>query len=163
MDNKKGGTTCFRHFIELIESGNDSDDSLEINREFFEELISKMILFKSMEKIYGQGRNSLGQLRAAVIPYSLSIIYMYTDGMPSKKNFNLDKIWKEEAIDRELAEYLKYLMIKVNDLIKKYSASEDYNEYSRKPELWESIRHSKEVKDMMTNEYSSSILIKYSV
>lgn len=160
---KKGGTTCFRHFIELMESGIDSDDSLEINRPFFEKLISKMILFKRMEKIYGQGKNSLGQLRAAVIPYSLSIIFMYTDAMSSGTNFNLDKIWKDEGIDRELSEYLQYLMVAVNDLIKKYSVSEDYNEYSRKPELWESIRNCSEIKEMMTNEYSSSILDRYSV
>tara|TARA_R110001583_G_scaffold184059_1_gene343107 strand:+ start:6847 stop:8754 length:1908 start_codon:yes stop_codon:yes gene_type:complete len=158
---KKGGTTCFRHFIELIETGINSEDSIKINRDFFENLISKIIIFKKMEKIYGQGKNSIGQLRAAVIPYSLSIIYIFTDGKPSNQNFNLEKIWKDEGIDEELAEYLRYLMITVNDLIKQYSSSEDYNEYSRKPELWESIRNCSEVNAMMGSETSKLVLSRY--
>ena len=49
-------------------------------------------------------------------------------------------------------------MILVNDLIKKYSASEDYNEYSKKPELWESIRNSKEMIEFMCSDFTVSIL-----
>jgi HEPN domain-containing protein len=51
----------------------------------------------------------------------------------------------------------------VNELIKKYSISEDYNEYSKKPELWFSIRDCKEVSEMMKSKFTSSILSKYVV
>jgi hypothetical protein len=54
-------------------------------------------------------------------------------------------------------------MLLMNDLIKKYSASEDYNEYSKKAELWDSIKSSQEVKNMMTNEFTSSIFKKYTI
>ena len=116
-----------------------------------------------MEKIYGQGKNSLGQLRAAVIPYVLSVLYIYTDASPSGKNFNLDKVWKEEGFEQDLYEYLKVLMLLMNDLIKKYSTSEDYNEYSKKVELWDSIKNCKEVKNMMTSEFTLSIFKKYTI
>lgn len=158
---KKGGTLCFRNFIELIETNDER--KVEIDRDFYEKVVSKMILFKRMEKIHGQGKNAIGQLRAAVIPYTLSIIYIYTDADSTKNNFNLEKVWKDESLQPELEEYLIYLMRTVNDLIKKYSASDDYNEYSRKPELWDAIKNCSEIKEVMTNDYTSSILECYSV
>ena len=160
---KKGGEKIFRHFIEGIDPEENNNKTIKIDRDFYEKLIAKIIIFRNMEKIYGQGKNSLGQLRAAVIPYTLSILYMHTDASSSGKCFNLNKIWKEEGLEADLYEYLKELMILVNDLIKKYSASEDYNEYSKKPELWASIENSKEIKEMMMNEYTSSILSKYTI
>jgi len=160
---KKGGEKIFRHFIEEIDPEGNGGTAVNIDREFYEKLIAKIIIFRKMENIYGQGKNSLGQLRAAVIPYTLSILYMHTDASSSGKCFNLDKVWKEEGIEADLHEYLKVLMILVNDLIKKYSVSEDYNEYSKKPELWDSIEKSQEIQDMMMNEFTSSILSKYTV
>jgi len=160
---KKGGEKIFRHFIEMIDPESNDDKTINIDRVFYEQLIAKIILFRQMEKIYGQGKNSLGQLRAAVIPYVLSILYIYTDVSSTYKFFNLDKIWKEEGIDSDLSEYLKDLMLLMNDLIKKYSASEDYNEYSKKEELWDSIKNSKEVQKMMNNEVTLSIFQKYTI
>ena len=160
---KKGGEKIFRHFIEVIDPEGNGDKAINIDREFYEKLVAKIILFRQMEKIYGQGKNSLGQLRAAVIPYVLAVLYMYTDASPSGKYFNLDKIWKEEGFEQDLYEYLKVHMLLMNDLIKKYSASEDYNEYSKKTELWASIRDCQEIKNMMTNEITSSIFKKYTL
>jgi len=154
---KKGGEKIFRHFIEKIDPENNSDKTVNIDREFYEKLIAKIILFRDMEKIYGQGKNSLGQLRAAVIPYTLSILYVNTDA--SGDSFNLEKIWKNEGLDIGFMEYLKVLMILVNDLIKKYSDSEDYNEYSKKPELWESIRNSNEIIEFMKGGIASNLKV----
>lgn len=160
---KKGGEKIFRHFIEMIECEEDGKAKIQIDREFYEKLIAKIILFRQMEKIYGQGKNSLGQLRAAVIPYTLSVLYIHTDASESGKSFNLERIWKDEGIDYELQEYLKELMILMNELIKKYSASEDFNEYSKKPELWESIKECEEIQGLMKKNSTLSIFKKYTV
>lgn len=160
---KKGGEKIFRHFIETIEPEEEAKAKIQIDRQFYEELIAKIILFRRMEKIYGQGKNSLGQLRAAVIPYTLSVLYVNTDASESGKRFNLERIWKEEDIDYELQGYLKELMILMNELIKKYSASEDFNEYSKKPELWESIKECKEIENLMNKNSTLSVFKKYTV
>jgi hypothetical protein len=160
---KKGGEKIFRHFIEVIEPEVDSGESVEIDREFYENLIAKIIMFRGMEKIYGQGKNSLGQLRAVVIPYTLSILYANTDAVVSGKSFSLNKIWMMEGLETDLHDFLKNLMVLVNELIKKYSVSEDYNEYSKKPELWFSIRDCKEVNEMMRSKITSLIINKYTV
>ncbi|GAA6172022.1 AIPR family protein [Colwellia sp. KU-HH00111] len=160
---KKGGEKIFRHFIEVIDPEENNESNISIDRGFYEKLIAKIILFRRMEKIYGQGKNSLGQLRAAVIPYTLSVLYINTDASTSGKCFNLEKIWREEGFEQDLHEYLKEFMIMMNDLIKKYSASEDYNEYSKKPELWDSIKDCKEIKELMLSSFTISIFDKYTV
>jgi len=109
-----------------------------------------------MEKIYGSGKNSMGQLRASVIPYSLAIIYINYGG-----KFNLQKIWKDQALNQDLIFYLTELMKLINDAIKKYSESDDYNEYSRKEELWISIKRCDEVIEFINRKDLFTRVSKY--
>lgn len=151
---KKGGEKIFRLFIEEIEP--EVGDGIEIDRKFYEQLVSKIILFRTMEKIHGQGKNAIGQLRSATIPYAISSIYL------SDKNkdgaFSLDDIWKNEQLSEDFKEYLKQLLLLMNDLIKKYSLSDDYGEYSKKEELWHSIKSSSELDCFMSSKYSEKML-----
>jgi len=54
-------------------------------------------------------------------------------------------------------------MILMNKLIKNYSKSDDLGEYSKKPELWEDIESSIELKDFMNDPSHQGILKRYSV
>jgi hypothetical protein len=158
---KKGGEKIFRAFIEQISPEDSQDEVVNIDRDFYESLIAKIIMFRSMEKIYGQGKNSMGQLRSAVIPYALSIIYLYSDGSNHRPDFNFSKIWRSQEIDSDLAEYLRFLMVLMNDLVKDYSASDDYGEYSKNQELWFSIKNSREINEFMNNDNSRKIFANY--
>lgn len=155
---KKGGERIFRHFIEKI-SPEDVTKTPNIDREYYETIVSKIILFKKMEKIYGTGKNAIGQIRSAVIPYSLSILYEYTDKI--QKEFNMSKVWKEEGLEDVFIDFLLELMILINDLIKKYAESDDYGEYSKKSELWASIRNSLEIREFMLRKHNTDILNRY--
>lgn len=159
---KKGGEKVFRYFIEEISGEGNSKKTLEINRIFYEELISKIIIFKKLEAIYGQGKNSMGQLRSAVVPYSMSVIYHFTDGNKKGASFDLIKIWMNEKFDDDITLFFTDLLLLMNDLIKNYSKSEDFGEYSKKIELWQSIINSDEIHKFMTGDTSVKILEKYS-
>lgn len=159
---KKGGEKVFRYFIEEI-SGTDDRDATPIDREFYEALIAKIIIFRCLEKIYGQGKNSMGQLRSAVIPYSISVVYTQTDGDKSSSNFNLASIWKSQELEMDLVNFFKRLMLLVNELIKKYSESDDYGEFSKKSELWAAIQDCKEIVDFCKAAENASVLTKYRV
>ena len=156
---KLGGEKIFRYFIEEI-SPEDGEPVL-INREFYEALIAKIIIFRGLENIHGRGKNSMGQLRSAVIPYALSIIYINTDGSNKNIRFNLARIWKHEGLEDDLAEYFGRLMLLMNDLIKKYSTSDDYGSASKKIELWDSIKGCNEIETFLLSENSKKILEKY--
>jgi len=71
---KKGGEAIFRKFLEDI-SSEEKERKLNIDRNFYELLISRIILFKSLEEIHGARNNAIGQLRSAVVPYTISILF----------------------------------------------------------------------------------------
>jgi hypothetical protein len=158
---KKGGEAIFRKFIEEISS---SDKKIIIDRYFYENLISKIILFKSLEDLYGVRNDAIGQLRSAVVPYTISVIYSITDGSKKTPNaFNLLKLWTSEGLDEDLSVYLKSLMLLINQLIKKYSKSDDLGEYSKKKELWDDIFNSKEIQNFISSTDSEKIFEKYTI
>ncbi len=160
---KKGGEKVFRYFLEEITGELRGKKAVNVNRDFYEDLISKIILFTQLEKIYGQGKHSMGQIRSAVVPYAISIIYIYSDGAKEGKQFDLSKIWKKEKLEDDLVTFFTELMELMNGLIKKYSESDDYGEYSKNKKLWENISVSKEIEKFITSKISQQILGKYSI
>ena len=160
---KKGGEAIFRKFLEDI-SSEENERKLNIDRNFYELLISRIILFKSLEEIHGARNNAIGQLRSAVVPYTMSILFSKTEGDKKNTNtFDLAKLWAKEGLEDDLKVYLKELMILVNELIKKYAKSDDLGEYSKKKEMWDDIYNSHEIKDFLNSHNSSKIFNKYSI
>ncbi|BCY29336.1 AIPR family protein [Flavobacterium okayamense] len=160
---KKGGEAIFRKFLEEI-SSEENEKKLNIDRNFYELLISRIILFKSLEEIHGVRNNAIGQLRSAVVPYTMSILFSKTQGDKKNPNtFDLARLWSKEGLEDDMKVYLKDLMILVNELIKKYAKSDDLGEYSKKKEMWDDIYNSYEIKDFLNSENSSKIFNKYSI
>lgn len=160
---KKGGEAITRKFIENI-SLAEKEKQIIIDRNFYELLISKIILFKSLEEIYGVRNNAIGQLRSAVVPYTVSILFSKTEGdKKNPKTFDLARIWTNEGLEDDLKVYLKELMSLVNELIKEYAKSDDLGEYSKKKELWDDIYSSNELKEFLNTENSIKIFDKYSI
>jgi hypothetical protein len=160
---KRGGEKVFRYFIEELSGEGSAKKPVDVNRSFYEELISKVILFRTLEKLYGQGKNSMGQLRSVAVPYSISVLYKFTDGTKSNMPFDLLKIWLSEKLEDDLEAFFNELLLMMNDLVKKYAKSDDYGEYSKKPELWADIIQSKEIKEFMSGSDALSIMNKYGV
>lgn len=148
---KKGGEKIFRSFIETI-SGGEKGKALTIDRDFYEETIARIMLFRTLEKQYGAGKNSLGQLRSAVVPYSIAIIHRYANSVKSNMVFDLAKIWKQEQFEESFLEMSYSLMDLMNNLIKKYALSDDLGEYSKKQELWDTISKSTEIKQFVESD-----------
>ena len=160
---KKGGEKIFRYFIEKLTGEGIFKKPININRDFYEELIANVIMFRRLEKIYGSGKNSMGQIRSAVVPYTLSILYMITDDNKKAPSFDLLKLWINEGLESDLEAYLTQLLKLVNELIKKYSDSDDYGEYSKKEELWKRISSCKEVKEFVSTDDTKLIIEKYGI
>lgn len=160
---KKGGEKIFRYFIEKLTGEGEFKKPINVNRDFYEELIAKIILFRRLEKIYGAGKNSMGQLRSAVVPYTLSILFMITDDDKKAPSFDLLKVWLNEELENDLEAYLTLLLRLVNELIKKYSESDDYGEYSKKEELWQGISSSREIKEFTSTNDTKKIIDKYGI
>jgi hypothetical protein len=133
----------------------------ELDRDFYEDAIAKCILWESFFNIYGAGRNSIGQLRSAVVPYSISAIFLNTDGAKGKTKFNFTKIWKEQRINKNFEIWGRDLMVLINDLIKKYPFSDNIEDGTKRKEQWDKIKSSVELKDFFNSPNSILVLNEY--
>lgn len=158
---KRGGEKIFRLFLEEISGEGKSKKNIAINRHFYEDLIARIILFRTMEKIYGQGSTAIGQLRSAVVPYSISALYEFTTASKSSRQFDLLKIWKCEKPEEDLQAFFRELMKLMNKLIRQYGKSDDLGEYAKKEELWNAIADSVELKEFMVKRENKLLIEKY--
>lgn len=142
-----------------------------MDRAFYEDAIAKCILWDSFYNIYGTGKNSIGQLRASAVPYSIAAIYLHTDVSTDKHKFNFTKIWIEQKISANFEVWAKELMVLMNDLIQKYKISDNVEDGSKRKEVWDKIKNSKELDSffklpnakIVINEYKNKETRKISI
>jgi len=158
---KLGGGKIFRKFLEKISTSPESENSVKINRDFYEILVGKIILVNTLTSIYGVGKKSMGQLRSAAVPYSMALLYMHSDGSAQADKFNFLRIWQEEKIPQDLHEFCIQVLILANSLLKQYSKSDDVPQYSKNIELWLDIKKSPEVKKFFSEPASQRLINKY--
>ena len=105
----------------------------------------------------------MGQLRSAVVPYTLSVLFIMTDGDKKAPSFDLLKIWLNEELENDLHSYFTHLLRLINDLVKKYSESDDYGEYSKREELWSRIKFSTEINQLRNSHDTQKVIEKYGI
>lgn len=101
---------------------------------YFEDIVSKVILFRTAEKIYGVKPNAIGDLRYITVPYSISYLTYKTDC-----KIDLYKIWKNQSISEQLKTLLYNLMVHVENSIKKSAEKYHgalYGEWAKKEDCW---------------------------
>lgn len=152
---KKGGEAVFRIFIEDI-------SEKEITKDFYEDMIGRVIFFKELEEIHGTRDKAISQIRSAIIPYTISVIYEYTDKAKGD-DFSFFRIWKDEKLTEKAKVYFEKLMKLVLKLIKENATSDDLSENSKKEDLWKSVIGSHAIKEFMNSSDSLNILKEYAV
>lgn len=152
---KKGGEAVFRIFIEDIQEK-------EITKDFYEDLIGRVIFFKELEQIHGARDKAISQIRSAVIPYTISVIHEYSDKSKGD-DFSFFKIWKDEKLIEKARTYFHSLMKLVLKVIKENATSDDLSENSKKEDLWKKVIASGEIRDFMHSRDSVNILKTYGI
>ena len=102
---------------------------------YFEDVISKAILFRATEKAYGVKPNSIGDMRYITVPYSIAFLTFITKG-----KLDLYKIWKAQSISPALKNLLYKIMLQVEDFIKKNAPGSLYGEWAKREECWEQLK-----------------------
>ena len=160
---KLGGVKVFRYFIEEISGDGDSKKPQIIDRDFYEKLIARIILFRELEILHGAGKNAIGQLRSAVIPYSISAVYLFMNADKKKLDFDLEILWKNQELDSFMRSFFLDLMKLMNQLIKDYAQTDDYGTYARKEQLWTDISRSSELRQFFSNQNAQKFVEKYGI
>jgi len=160
---KLGGVKVFRYFIEEISGDGDKKKPQVIDRDFYEALIARVIMFRELEILHGAGKNAIGQLRSAVIPYTMSAIYLHMNAKKKSPDFNLELLWKNQELDDFMRSFFFDLMKLMNQLVKDYAQTDDYGTYARKEQLWIDISKSKEIANYFNSDDAQKFIEKYGV
>ncbi|MDV3662337.1 abortive phage resistance protein [Elizabethkingia anophelis] len=102
-----------------------------LDNKYFEDAISKAILFRAAEKLYGIKPNSIGDLRYITVPYTLALL-SYKKGL----EIDLSDIWKKQSLSEDLQTTIYNLMTQVEQFIKKNAPGALYGEWAKKEECW---------------------------
>ena len=102
---------------------------------YYEDIISKAILCRAAEKVYGVKPNSIGDMRYITVPYSISFLVHSTKG-----KIDLYKIWRTQTISEQLKALLYDLMVKVETFIKDKAPGALYGEWAKKEECWNELK-----------------------
>lgn len=143
----------------------DFADELDTNQFFYEDLIAKAIIFRTMEKLYGTGAKAIGDLRYMVVPYTMSWFRYITEG-----RINLSAIWKHQALTNEFEELLFSMLRQVDDFMKDTAPGGLIGEWAKKEDCWKELKKcnpdidNSEFKkycyteEEITNRYQNSII-----
>ncbi|MFC3199888.1 AIPR family protein [Parapedobacter deserti] len=106
----KGAQDSFRKFAERI-TNMVENDNLAITEVFFKEMISKVILFRTVERLITRADWYDGGFRAQTVTYSIAYLSALVKNSNLYLNFNL--IWQHQEIPTSLIDILKIITEKV--------------------------------------------------
>lgn len=128
----RGNEKNYAQFI-----GNNLPENVKkINNVYFEDTISKCILFKNADKRYGIKPNSIGEMKQVIVPYTLSLLNIITENQ-----LDLFNIWKNQEVSTELSDFVFELMKQVNQFIIDTYNGQHYIEKAKKEECWDLVKN----------------------
>ncbi len=98
---------------------------------YFQDTISKAIIFKTAEKVYGVSPDSIGDMRYITVPYSIAWLTQ-----KASNKLDLYFIWKTQSLSDDFKNLLYDLMSQVDRFIRENAPSALYGEWAKKKECW---------------------------
>ena len=129
-----GGQKNFAHFTVHVEERIAADNAIEVDSNYFKNLIAKYIIWKNTEKIITAQKTP--GYRANVVTYSLCWILL---NQPDE--INLKEVWDKQEIGQSLTNVIDIVTRRVRAVIT--NTQGNVTEYCKKPELWQKIKKMK--------------------
>lgn len=124
----RGGQKNYQHFMRYNLA--EQPDNV-----YFEDLVARMLVFRTAEKIYGVKPHAIGDMRYITVPYAIAWLGYKTD-----YRLDLYKIWKNQGLSEELKSFLYALMVEVEKFIRQNAPGALYGEWAKKEECWTSLK-----------------------
>lgn len=136
----KGAEFNFSKFADYI--ANKWDESVEsINQGFFKTAIAKTIIFKNIEKLIADQKDTWYKgYRDKLVPYTIAFVEAALQR--SNKEFNFEEIWKKQDTSPKLNELLTLVAERVNELL--YDPNRphgDLSSYAKKDIFWKTVKN----------------------
>jgi hypothetical protein len=134
----KGGQYSFKHFSATITDLLDKNDQA-ITENYFKDAISRIILFKHVERLISKSDWYDGGYRAQAVTYSISLLSYTIQKQGKFLNFNY--IWEKQSIPHNLDEILNEITERVYESITNPPAgSANASSFAKKIECWERVK-----------------------
>ncbi len=102
---------------------------------YFQDAVSKAIIFKTAEKVYGVKPNSIGDMRYITVPYSIAWLMQHVSN-----KLDLYYIWKNQSLSDDFKNLLYKLMSLVDRFIRENAPGALYGEWAKKEECWTKVK-----------------------
>lgn len=134
----RGAQYCFSDFAEYI-SNLLEKNSLAITERYFKEAISRIILFRGVEKIISNASWYSGGYRAQTVAYTIS--YLSKIVKDNKKFFNFDLIWELQTLPLELSKDLESIARSIYKILTNPPYGQaNISQWAKKQECWNEIK-----------------------
>jgi hypothetical protein len=137
----KGAEFNFSKFAEyIVERWDESIESF--NQGFYKTSIAKAIIFKNIEKLIADQKDSWykGGQRDKLVPYTISFIENALQN--ANKEFNFDEIWKKQDTSAKLNDLMISIAEKVNALLQDPNRTVgDVSSYAKREAFWKIVKN----------------------
>lgn len=134
----KGAQESFLHFANHITDQLEKN-SLAITEDYFKDAISRIILFKSTEKLVSAAEWYNGGFRANIVAYTIA--YLSYIISKKKKFFDFSPIWNNQEVPSDLYEVLTILAKDISEhIVNPPSGSGNPSQWSKKEICWTRLK-----------------------
>jgi hypothetical protein len=137
----KGSEYNFAKYADQIAGIWENSDSL-INENFYKTSIAKAIIFKSIERLVGEQKDSWYKgHRDKIIPYTISFVEYVIQ--KHGKEFNFDEIWKKQDTSEKLNAFLLIVAEKISSVLHDDARTMgNVGEYAKREACWSATKKS---------------------
>lgn len=134
----RGAQYSFSAFAETIIDRLEKDD-LAITESYFKEAISRVIIFKTVERLVSNADWYNGGYRAQAVAYSISYLSYILEKEKKFLNFNL--IWEEQKVPQKLYKILELIAPEVySDIMNPPEGNANVGQWCKKVKCWDSVK-----------------------
>lgn len=134
----KGAQESFRYFAENITKKLE-DDNLLINELYFKDAVSRVILFRGVEKLVSRSSWYDGGFRAQTVTYTIAYLSYCVKQMKQFLNFGL--IWELQALPSDLIKVLETISERVYEAITDPpEGTANISQWCKREACWDSVK-----------------------
>ncbi len=134
----KGAEFSLNYFAETITKKLE-DDNLAITESYFIDSISRIIMFKEVEKMVSKSDWYGGGYRANIVTYTISYLSYIIEKQNRFLNFNL--IWEIQELPQRLFDILEIIAEQIHeDITNPPEGNANISQWAKKDKCWEKIK-----------------------
>lgn len=134
----KGAQESFRYFAENITKQLE-DDNLSVNELYFKDAVSRVILFRGVEKLVSRSSWYDGGFRAQTVTYTIAYLSYCVKQMKQFLNFGL--IWELQALPSDLIKVLETISERVyEDITDPPEGTANISQWCKREACWDNVK-----------------------